>query len=127
MALITLFIAYLMWLWTEAGLDQGQLFQKLGTKLVILLLLVSATAWCGRIYKALKHLATIYHHRALSIQTLQAFSAAASDEHTKNAVLLEATRAVFGNMPTGYVEGSSAETDLKIIEVFRRALTKVEK
>lgn len=116
-----------MWFWTEAGLDQGQIFQKLSTKLVVLAVLLSATIWCGRNYKALKHLATVNRHRALSIQTLQAFSAAASDVQVKDAVLLEATRAVFGNVPTGYISDGGGDGDLKIVEVARSILPKTDK
>lgn len=126
-AVLTLLVAGGMWFWTEAGLDQGQIFQKLSTKLVILAVLLSATIWCGRNYKALKHLATVNRHRALSIQTLQAFSAAASDVQVKDAVLLEATRAVFGNVPTGYISDSGGDGDLKIIEVARSILPKADK
>ena len=126
-AILTLFVAGAMWVWTEPGLDQGQLFQKLSTKLVVLAVLLSATIWCGRNYKALKHLATVNRHRSLSIQTLQAFSAAASDPQTKDAVLLEATRAVFGNTPTGYIEGSGGDSDLRIVEVARSFLPRPDK
>lgn len=123
-AIATLAAAGAMWLYTEAGLDQGQLVQKLSTKLFILALLITATVWCGRNYKALKHLATINRHRSLSIRTLQAFAHAASDVQAKDAVLMEATRAVFGNVPTGFIDGGGNDGDLKIIEVARSVLPK---
>lgn len=126
-AILTLVIAGGMWFWAEAGLDQGQLFQKLSTKLVVLAVMLTATIWCGRNYKALKHLATINRHRALSIQTIQAFSASAADVQTKDAVLIEATRAVFGNVPTGYIEDGGGEGDFKIVEVARSILPKSDK
>lgn len=124
-ALITFLAATGMWLWTDHGLDQGQLLQKLSTKLVILALLFSATFWCGRVYKALKHLETINRHRAVSIQTLQAFVRAASENQTKDAVLMEAARAVFGNVPTGYVDSSSSgDGDVKVVEWVRGLMQK---
>lgn len=126
-AVVTLLTALGMWVWTEGGLDQAQIIQKLSTKLVILAVLLTATIWCGRNYTALKHLATINGHRAMSIQTLQAFSSAAADKQAKDAVLLEATRAVFGNVPTGYIEGGSNDGELKIIEVARSILPKSDK
>lgn len=124
---LTLGMAMFMWFWTEAGLDQGQLFQKLSTKLVALAVLLSATIWCGRNYKALMHLATVNRHRAMSIQTLQAFSAAAADPQTKDAVLLEATRAVFGSTPTGYIDPGGGDSDVKIVEVARSILPRADK
>jgi hypothetical protein len=126
-AILTVLAAAAMWKWSEAGLDQGQLLQKLSTKLVVLAVLLSGTLWCARNYKALKHLATINRHRSLSIQTLQAFSAAASDVQTKDAVLLEATRAVFGHVNTGYINDSGGDGDLKIVEIARGILPRGDK
>ena len=123
-AAITFLVSLGMWFLAEPGLDQGQLIQRLSTKLFILALLITATVWCGRNYKALKHLATINRHRALSLRTLQAFAAAAADAQAKDAVLLEATRAVFGNVPTGYIEGIGQDGDLKVIEIARSVLPK---
>lgn len=126
LAVITLLVAFFMWLYPEASLDKGQIWQKMGTKLAILAILISATFWCGKIYKALMHQATINNHRALSIQTLQAFSAAVEDRTIKDAVVLEATRAVFGNVPTGYVDSSSSsgDSDIKLFEVAKNIIPK---
>lgn len=90
--------------------------------MVVLAVLLTGTIWCGRNYKALKRLATINNHRAISIRTLQAFSSAAAQTQTKDAVLMEATRAVFGNVPTGFIGQTSSDSDLKVIEVARNIL-----
>jgi len=127
LALVTLGAAGAMWELTEPGLDNGQLFQKVSSRLVILAVLLSATIWCGRNYKTLKHLKIINRHRALSLLTLQAFSASAADTQTKDAILLEATKAVFGNVPTGYIDGGDGDSDLKIVEVARSILPKSDK
>jgi cation transport ATPase len=122
---LTLIAAIAMWYFVEPALDKGQLWQKLGTKLAILGILISGTFWCGKIYKALMHQATINRHRALGIQTLQAFSAAVEDISMKDAVVLEAARAVFGNVSTGYIDNpSSSESDIKIFEVAKNLLPK---
>jgi len=92
--------------------------QRFGGKLAALVVLFTATLWCGRTYKALKHLSTVNRHRALSLQTFQAFSQAASNDVTKDAVLMEATRAIFGSTATGYLDSKGgAESDLKIVEI----------
>ena len=122
-AFATVVVALCMWFWTESGLDQGQIFQKIGIKMVVLAVLLTGTIWCGRNYRALKHLATINNHRAISIRTLQSFSSAAAQTQTKDAVLMEATRAVFGNVPTGFIgQQTSSDSDLKVIEVARNIL-----
>lgn len=125
LAISTLVVAIIMWYFTEADLDKGQLWQKLGSKFAILAVLISGTFWCGKIYKALMHQSSINKHRAISIQTLQAFAASAADPGAKDAVVLEATRAVFGNMPTGYIDnGSSSDGDIKILEIAKNIIPK---
>jgi len=113
-----------MWAFTEGGLDQNQIWQKLTTKLAILLVLITATAWCGKIYKALLHQSTVNRHRALSLQTFQAFSSAASDLQTKDAVLMQTTKAIFGDAGTGFVESGQkgSEGDIKVLEVLKSFL-----
>lgn len=123
---LTLIVAALLWYFTESGLDQGQIWQKITTKVVVLGILVTATVWCGKIYRALMHQSAIYQHRALSIQTLQAFSAAAKDVQIKDAVVLEAAKAVFSTASTGYIESSKdgSEGSIKILEVAKNVMPK---
>jgi hypothetical protein len=125
MAFITIVIASALWWFTEDKLDPGVLVQKFGTKLVILAFMFTATMWCGKMYKALKHQAFANRHRALSLQTFQAFSNAGSDATTKNAVLLEATRAIFTSSQSGYIDqgGAAQESDIKIIEVVKSVIS----
>ncbi len=121
---VTLAAALLLWFLIESGLDQGQIWQKVSTKVVILGILVAATVWCGKIYKALMHQSTVNQHRALSIQTLEAFTAAADDVQVKDAVALEAARSVFGNVSTGYIDrnNESGDGDVKIIEIAKNIM-----
>lgn len=122
LAVITLILALVMYFTIEAGMDYFQALQKFGSKLAALGVLIAATVWCGRIYKAIMHQAAVNKHRALSLQTFQAFSHAASDEATKDAVLMEATRAIFSTGLTGYIEqksDSSESNSTRIVEVAR--------
>jgi hypothetical protein len=123
-AFLTLGVAFILWHFTEPGLDQGQLLQKLGTKLVVLILLFTGTLWCGKIYRALMHQAAQHKHRALGLKTFQAFSHAASDNQTKDAVLMETTRSIFSNTQTGYIGQDSSDSDVKIVEIVRSILAK---
>jgi hypothetical protein len=126
LAAITLIIAGAMFYFPGSVGDDGTLVQKLGTKLAILVLLLSATAWCGRIYKALMHQATINRHRSLSLQTFQAFYTTAADDATKDAVLLQTTRSIFSDFGTGFVEshGGSSDSDIRVLEVIKSVLPK---
>lgn len=97
--------------------DTVQAYQILTSKIVILMILITATLWCGRNYRIMKHLKTSNNHRALTLRTLQAFTAAASDDQTKNAVLLEANRAIFSSGGTGFIDDGKSENPLTIIEL----------
>jgi hypothetical protein len=116
-AFLTITIALLTWFWTIAGLDTGQIVQKVASKLIALSVLLTATIWCGRVYKALRHQSTINRHRALALQTFQAFSAATEDPSVKNAVLLETTRSIFALHSTGFIDPGNAEAESQVIEV----------
>ena len=124
LATATIVFSLVMWVYTEPGLDNSQLIQKLGSKLAILAILFTATMWCGRIYKALMHQTATNRHRALSLQTFQAFSSAASDNQIKDAVLMEATRAIFSNNSTGYLDSkeNTGDSGVKIIEVVKSTI-----
>jgi hypothetical protein len=86
--------------------------------------MLTGTLWCGKCYKALTHLVIVNRHRALGLRTLQAFANAAADAQTKDAVLLEATRSIFGNVPTGYVDVANVDSDHKVVEIVRSVMPK---
>ena len=119
MAAVTVALAIYAAFASTAGLDGAQLAHRLLGKFAILGILVTATIWCGRIYKALMHQSTVNRHRSLSIQTLQAFANAAADVQVKDAVLLEAAKAVFTNTPSGYIDSKDfhQDTSIKVFDV----------
>ena len=84
--------------------------------LVIILFLMSNT--CFRNYRANKHLAVTNEHRARALKTFHAFASAARDDKTQSFVLVEATRCIFGRVPTGYLskEGESLTPLLEAIK-----------
>lgn len=91
------------------------------TKWSILVVLGLSTVWCGRMYRALIHQSTINRQKAIGLQTFQAFTNAASDASTKDAVLLATTNFIFGSHPTGMLDQKMSEKDSspKILEVSR--------
>lgn len=123
LGIVSLLVAVYMWFCPGEVSGTGAIIQKLGTKFVILGTLISATFWCGRIYKALMHQAYINNHRALSIQTVKAFKAAAEDIQIKDAVVLEAARSIFGNVSTGFIDTqNNSEGDMKIMEIAKKIM-----
>ncbi|WOB10752.1 hypothetical protein [Piscinibacter gummiphilus] len=105
----------------DPAATNAQVLQFMTSKIVLLVALLTATIWCGRLYKATKHQASSNRHRANSLKTFQAFIKAASDDATRNAVLIETTRSIFAASPSGYLETSepAADTSTKVLEIIK--------
>ena len=80
-----------------------------------------ASAWLARQSRTHTHLAAVNGHRAKSITTVRPFSAAAGDRAVRDALLLEAARAVFAHVPTGLGmgEGETRGPALSVIELLQ--------
>lgn len=78
-----------------------------GTAIVAIFL--SAAVWCGRMYRALIHQATVYEHRQLALESFLLFINGSASDETKDAVLVAAAHAAYGNVPTGLVDQSQRE------------------
>lgn len=107
--------------------ENTQLIQFTITKVVILSTLFYGLALTNRNYKAHKHNEILNKHRQNALTTFETFSNAASDEQTKNAILLETTHSIFSNQQTGYLKkDGDGESNNKIIEIIKSATTKGE-
>ena len=97
---------------------------RLGGRVIAISVLFYAAIWSGRIVLANLHLASVNKHRAISLQTLQAFHRAAADEAAKDAVVLEAARAVYENVPSGYIarQGGGPGGNARTLEVIKSAV-----
>ncbi|MFN3408605.1 MAG: hypothetical protein ACK45B_06405 [Limisphaerales bacterium] len=123
LAVGTLASAVVFFCLIHGAAGQLEVFQRVTAKLAILGILITATLWSGRIYKALMHQASVYRFKSLGLQTFRAFSAGASDTTTKDAVLLETTRAIFSVQNSGYIEsGSGNESETRIVELVKGSL-----
>lgn len=121
-AITTLCVAFIsIYVPIDSKATNAQIFQYMTSKMVVLLVLLAATIWCGRIYKALKHQITVNKHRANALKTFQAFVKAASNDNTRDAVLIETTRSIFANSPSGYLDTTDASSDSgsKILEIIK--------
>ena len=119
LASITATLAIVGLVLSFTGYVSENVWQFISSKITLFILLFTATVWSGKIYRALKHQAAINKHRSLGLKTFQAFSNAASDSQTKNAVLLETTRSIFSGTLTGFVDSkqSGNDSDVRIFEL----------
>lgn len=103
------------------ALDTSQLIQLTSSKLIMLGLLFTATIWCGKLYKAAKHLEAVNKHRSNALKTFQAFTNAANDTAMRDAVLMETTKSIFALTPSGYLDGDGGSSDsgVKVVEVVK--------
>lgn len=106
-----------------AGLPREVLLAKWVSKAFCLSILITATMWCGKMYKSVRHMAIVNKHRAHSLRTFQAFTAASNDVQTRDAVLMETTKAIFARGSTGLInETTSSESDSNIIQIAGKAI-----
>lgn len=103
------------------SLETSQLIQLTSSKLIMLGLLFTATVWCGKLYKAAKHLEAVNKHRSNALKTFQAFTNAANDNAMRDAVLMETTKSIFALTPSGYLDGDGGHSDsgVKVVEVVK--------
>lgn len=97
--------------------------QYVSSKILILVLLITATLWCGNLYKAAKHQAAANKFKGNSLKTFQAFVNATDDSAVRDAILIETTRAIFSESATGYIgnDHSGTEKNTKIVEIVKNS------
>lgn len=123
-ALICLFISLSLFNETVKALTTSQQVQFTVSKVVLLSLFFIALSICTRNYKAFKHNAIVNRHRQNSLSTFEAFIKAATDEQTKNAVLLQTTQSIFSNQSTGYTANDGDDSPSKIVEIVKSVTSK---
>lgn len=102
------------------ALNEPATIQRLITKIIVASILYYAAIWAAKNYKTHRHLAVVSLHRQSALKTFEAFvKASSSDEQTKNAVLLEATRCIFAPSNTGYLGSEEENPSSRIIEIFK--------
>jgi len=109
----------LRYLWVVPTLTPSQSVQVAIPKIFVFSVLLSATVWAGRTYRAFRHNAVVNRHRQNALATFQAFAKAASDDETKNAVLLQATQCIFSPQQTGYISGEPEGAPPQVLEIVR--------
>lgn len=95
----------------------GDALQLLVGKLLVLSFALFVFYQVIKNYNANKHLGALNKHRANSLQTFQAFVQATEDPQVRDAVLIQAARAIFDSGPTGFVS-SGAPPSPSVVETF---------
>ena len=106
---LALSVSLMFGLFEQTPTNTWDAVYRIGGRVIAISVLFYAAIWSGRIVLANMHLASVNKHRAVSLQTLQAFHQAAEDPAARDAVVLEAARAVYENVPSGYIGRQAAE------------------
>lgn len=93
-----------------SNVDSAVLTQLVVAKVIAFSILISATVWCGRAYRAARHNEIVNRHRQNALASFEAFAAATEDLSTRNTVLVQATQAIFAPQPSGYAESAQDGT-----------------
>ena len=76
--------------------------------------------WSGRIYKAQQHNCVVNQHRHNALSTFETFVNATEDKETKNAVLIQTTKAIFSPQHSGFAaHEKELSTSPQILEIVR--------
>lgn len=124
-ALLALALAvYSVWYYsfTEVELGVSRTIQLVVAKVVAFSVLSFGIVWSAKNYRAHRHNFVVNRHRQNALSTFEVFVKAASDDDTKNAVLLRATEAIFSPASSGYIEHErEGQFTPQVIEVLRAA------
>lgn len=104
-------------------LTTGQAIYLVASRLMLFSIISFIIYWAAKNHGAHQHNYVINKHRQNALATFQTFiEAAGSEQSVKNAVLLQAGQAIYGQQSTGYSDGVSAPaTPVNFIEVVKNA------
>lgn len=101
-------------------LGTPQTIQLAVAKVLLFSLLFGALVWAGRVYRSHRHNFVVNQHRQNALTSFETFATAASDDQTKGAVLIEATRCIFSPQTSGYADSSATDPATpRIMEIIR--------
>lgn len=112
------------WPALPADPETWQIVRNAFMKVSTIAVFFNGIVWCARMYRARSHQTAVNRHRALSLQTFQAFVEATDDVRTRDAVLLAATKSIFANVSTGLVEERASHEDpsVQFLEIGKQTI-----
>jgi hypothetical protein len=119
----TVALAVIQWIlvWRHHdAMNASQSAQVIFSKALVFSVIISATVWCGRVYKAYRHNEIVNRHRANALSSFEALAEGTDDAATKNAVLIQATTSIFSPQPSGFSDADSESAGpSQLIELVR--------
>jgi DNA phosphorothioation-dependent restriction protein DptG len=92
--------------------------------LLVLSVVFFGMGWAAKNYRAHKHNETVNRHRQNALRTFETFAAATEDKTTKDAVLLQTTKAIFEPQTSGYLTGEAEKVPSgAVVEVLKNVMS----
>ena len=99
--------------------------QFVAARIILFGVLSYALVSAVRIYRAEAHNQVVNAHRHHALRTFETFTAASSDDATRNAVLMQATQCIFSHRPSGFGQREDdAAPQSQVLELTRNVLPK---
>lgn len=96
-----------------------QLVQAAIPRLIIVFVLTFGMIWSAKNFTASVHNFIVNRHRRNALASFQTFVEGASKPEIKDAVLMQATHAIFMPQDSGYAKGDVPSSTSQVVEVFR--------
>ncbi|PZM81518.1 MAG: hypothetical protein DKT66_20140 [Candidatus Melainabacteria bacterium] len=117
---LVLFVEYAQ---PHAGDGIVSWFSSTASRLVILSLPSIGLFLCMRNYAACRHNYIVNKHRQNALSTFHLFQAAATDEETKKAVMLQSLQAIFSPQSSGYLKSAAdSQPSSQFIELINKTV-----
>ncbi|MDO8961490.1 MAG: hypothetical protein Q7V02_05280 [Methylophilus sp.] len=88
-------------------------------RIIIIFVLTFGMVWSAKNFTSNVHNFVVNRHRKNALASFQTFVAGASNQEIKDAVLLQATHAIFMPQDSGYTKSDTTNPTSQIVEVFR--------
>lgn len=96
-----------------------QLVQPSIPRLIVVFVLTFGMIWSAKNFTASVHNFVVNRHRRNALSSFQTFVEGASKTEVKDAVLMQATHAIFMPQDSGYAKGEVPNPTSQVVEVFR--------
>lgn len=110
----------LVFLWNPEDRSPSQLVQSGGAKVALFTVGFYLLSWCGRNYKALRHIYVVNKHRANTLNSMEAYANAVNKQDVRDAILIQASAAIFAQASTGFIpDQSDSPSSPTVLEIIR--------
>ena len=96
-----------------------QLVQAAIPRLIVVFVLTFGMIWSAKNFASSSHNFVVNRHRRNALASFQTFVEGASKAEVKDAVLMQATHAIFTPQDSGYTKGDTSNPISQVVEVFR--------